>query len=130
MQEQAVVIVGAGLAAATAAETVRAEGFDGPVTMVGAETHLPYLRPPLSKGYLAGTDGEDALVIQPSSWYAEHDVEVRTGVTATRIDRDRRLVVCSDRRRVPYDRLLLATGASSRRIPLPGADLPGVLLLR
>jgi 3-phenylpropionate/trans-cinnamate dioxygenase ferredoxin reductase subunit len=130
MQDQGVVIVGAGLAAATAAETLRAEGFDGPVTIIGAEEHLPYLRPPLSKGYLAGSEGEDALVIQPPSWYAEHGVEVRTGVAAMRIDREQRLVVCSDGRSVPYDRLLNATGASSRRFPLPGADLPGVLLLR
>lgn len=130
MQDRGVVIVGGGLAAATAAETLRTEGFDGPVTMLGAEEHLPYLRPPLSKGYLAGTDGEDALVVQPPSWYAEHDVEVRTGVRAVRIDRQQQLVVCSDGRSVPYDRLLIATGASSRRIPLAGADLPGVLLLR
>jgi 3-phenylpropionate/trans-cinnamate dioxygenase ferredoxin reductase component len=130
MQDHGVVIVGAGLAAATAAETLRAEGFDGPLTMIGAEEHLPYLRPPLSKGYLAGSDGEDALVIQPAAWYQEHDVEVRTGVTALRIDREQQVVECSDGRSVPYDRLLIATGASSRRIPLPGADLPGVIMLR
>ncbi len=130
MQDHGVVIVGAGLAAATAAETLREEGFDGPVTMIGAEEHLPYLRPPLSKGYLAGTEGEDALVIQPASWYQEHDVEVRTGVTVLRIDREHQVLACSDGGSVPYDRLLIATGASSRRIPLPGADLPGVLLLR
>jgi 3-phenylpropionate/trans-cinnamate dioxygenase ferredoxin reductase component len=130
MQDHGVVIVGAGLAAATAAETLRAEGFDGPLTMIGAEEHLPYLRPPLSKGYLAGSDGEDALVIQPAAWYQEHDVEVRTGVTALRIDREQQVVECSDSRSVPYDRLLIATGASSRRIPLPGADLPGVIMLR
>jgi NADPH-dependent 2,4-dienoyl-CoA reductase/sulfur reductase-like enzyme len=130
MQDHGVVIVGAGLAAATAAETLRAEGFDGPLTMIGAEEHLPYLRPPLSKGYLAGTEGEDALVVQPPSWYREHDVEVRTGVTALRLDREEQVVTCSDGSSVPYDRLLIATGASSRRIPLPGSDLPGVVMLR
>ena len=130
MQDHGVVIVGAGLAAATAAETLRAEGFEGPVTMIGAEEHLPYLRPPLSKGYLGGAEGEDALVIQPPAWYEEHGVEVRTGVTALRVDREQQVVECSDGRSVAYDRLLIATGASSRRIPLPGSDLPGVFLLR
>jgi NADPH-dependent 2,4-dienoyl-CoA reductase/sulfur reductase-like enzyme len=130
MDEHGTVIIGAGLAGATAAETLRAEGYSGRITIIGQEAHEPYLRPPLSKGFLGGAEGDDALVVKPSAWYGEQSVELRLGVRVVDIDRERRLVRCADGESLPYDRLLLATGASSRRLPLSGVDLPGVYSLR
>src|SRR5260221_12601442 len=80
------VIVGASLAGAKAAETLRAEGFDGPLILIGAETERPYERPPLSKGYLLGTAERDTIYVHPPPWYAEHDIDLRLAVAATGID--------------------------------------------
>jgi 3-phenylpropionate/trans-cinnamate dioxygenase ferredoxin reductase component len=124
------VIVGAGLAGAKAAETLRAEGFDGDLVLIGAEEQRPYERPPLSKGQLLGTaQPEDAYVHAPG-WYAEHAVDLRTGTRATALDRAGRTVTLADGRAVRYDRLLLSTGSVPRHLPVPGADLDGVLYLR
>jgi 3-phenylpropionate/trans-cinnamate dioxygenase ferredoxin reductase subunit len=130
MNEHSTVIIGAGLAGATAAETLRSDGYGGRITIIGQEEHEPYLRPPLSKGYLAGAEGEDALVVKPSDWYRDQSIELRLGVPVVAIDRENALVRCADGRSLGYDRLLIATGASSRRLPLQGADLPGVYSLR
>ncbi|MFI6326258.1 NAD(P)/FAD-dependent oxidoreductase [Nonomuraea sp. NPDC050556] len=113
------VIVGAGLAGAKAAQTLRDEGFDGEIVLLGAETERPYERPPLSKGYLQGKSEREKIFVHPPGWYAEHDVELHTGVTATRIDRDGHTVLLSDGSRQPYQKLLLATGATPRRLPGP-----------
>ena len=124
------VIVGAGLAGAKAAETLRAEGFAGRIVLIGEETDRPYERPPLSKGHLLGTANLDAAFVHDSDWYAAHDVELRTGTAVESIDRTNGAVVLADGGRVTYDRLLLATGSSPRKLDLPGADLGGVLYLR
>jgi NADPH-dependent 2,4-dienoyl-CoA reductase/sulfur reductase-like enzyme len=124
------VIAGAGLAGAKAAETLRTEGFEGRVVLVGAEPERPYERPPLSKGLLLGKDTRDSVFVHDGNWYPEHDVDLRTGVAVTAIDRERRQVRLSDGHELEYDRLLLATGAEPRGLRVPGAHLDGVLRLR
>ena len=117
-----IVIVGGGLAAGTAAAALRDAGYDGDVVLHAAEPHLPYERPPLSKGYLAGEAEADSMLVHPASWYAEHDVEVRTGSRVDRIDADAHTVT-ADGATEPFDRLLIATGASPRH--LAAADESG-----
>ena len=127
------VIAGGGLAAAKAAETLRDEGFDGEIVLLGAEPERPYERPPLSKGYLLGSDERDSIYVHPADWYAQHGVDLRPGVTVTAIDRAAATVTASGPagpESVPYDKLLLATGASPRRLSFPGADSGDVLYLR
>ena len=110
-----IVIAGASLAGAKAAETLRDEGFDGQIVLLGAETELPYERPPLSKGYLLGNEALDVVYVHPLDWYPEHGIDLRLGVMVTGIDRATSAVVTSDDSTVPYDKLLLTTGASPRR---------------
>jgi len=124
------VIVGAGLGGAKAAETLRGEGFDGRVVLVGAEQDRPYERPPLSKGVLLGKDQRDSVFVHEASWYPANDVELRTGMAVTSIDRVRHRVRLADGTELDYDRLLLATGAEPRPLRVPGANLDGVLRLR
>ena len=118
------VIAGASLAAAKAAETLRDEGFDGEIVLLGAEPERPYERPPLSKGYLLGNDSRDSVYVHPADWYAEHDVDLHPGVTVTAIDRGAATIATSG----PAgdgscpNKLLLATGASPRRLTFPGSD--------
>ncbi|PTT69163.1 NAD(P)/FAD-dependent oxidoreductase [Arthrobacter sp. HMWF013] len=130
MAVEDIVIVGGGLAGATAAKTLRAEGFAGLVTIVAAEAHAPYLRPPLSKEYLLGKVGEDAVPVVPEGWYAEHDVGLRLGVSVTRIRPGSRTVQLGDGTSLDYGSLLLATGATPRTLRLPGSDLAGVTTFR
>jgi NADPH-dependent 2,4-dienoyl-CoA reductase/sulfur reductase-like enzyme len=125
-----IVITGAGLAGATAAKTLRAEGFTGSITLIGAEPHHPYLRPPLSKEYLLGKEGEEALPVVPDSWYKENDVDLRLGVAVTHIDPDGHSISTEDGTRLQFDSLLLANGAQPRAIPLPGSELDGVTTFR
>jgi 3-phenylpropionate/trans-cinnamate dioxygenase ferredoxin reductase subunit len=117
-----IVIVGAGLAGATAATELREKGYEGQVVLVGAEDHPPYERPPLSKGYLLGDDPFEKALVHPPEWYAEHDVDLRLGVTATALDPDAHTVTTSSGVLV-YERLLLATGAEPR--PLVVAEEAG-----
>ena len=128
--EPTYLIVGASLAGAKAAETLRSEGFGGRVILLGSETERPYERPPLSKGYLLGTEEKSVIYVHEEGWYAEHDVDLRLGVTATSVDPAGRTVTTGDGESTGYDRLLLATGASPRRLTIPGADREGVLYLR
>jgi 3-phenylpropionate/trans-cinnamate dioxygenase ferredoxin reductase component len=128
--DSAYVIAGAGLAGAKAAETLRDEGFDGPVVLIGEETERPYERPPLSKGYLLGTAERETIYVHPRSWYAEHGVDLRLGVPVTGIDPAAHAVSLADGSRVGYAKLLLATGSAPRRLPMAGADLDGVFCLR
>jgi 3-phenylpropionate/trans-cinnamate dioxygenase ferredoxin reductase subunit len=121
-QPTSVVIVGGGLAGAKAAEALREQEYDGPVTLLAAESELPYERPPLSKGYLAGKDEFDVAIVHPEEWYAEHDVDLRRGTEVTAIHRAEHEVELADGSRVPYGTLLLATGAEPRSLPIPGAD--------
>jgi NADPH-dependent 2,4-dienoyl-CoA reductase/sulfur reductase-like enzyme len=124
------VIVGASLAGAKAAETLRGEGFDGEIVLLGSELERPYERPPLSKGYLLGKAERDSIYVHPPDWYAEHDVDLRTGVTVSAIDRDAATVSTSAGEEVHYDKLLLTTGASPRRLEFLGSDRDEVLYLR
>jgi 3-phenylpropionate/trans-cinnamate dioxygenase ferredoxin reductase subunit len=125
-----VVVVGAGLAGAKAVETLRAEGFAGRVVLVGGEPERPYERPPLSKQYLLGAAGRDSAHVHPGSWYADHDVELRLGVRAVALDPAGHRVELDTGEVLRYGAVLLATGASPRRLPVPGADLEGVRYLR
>ena len=125
-----IVIAGGGLAGATAARTLRTEGYMGAIVLVGSELHHPYLRPPLSKEYLLGNEGEDKIPVVPPGWYAENDVDLRLGVTVTSIGPGERTVLVSDGTSLSYTSLLLATGAAPRTIPLPGSDLSGVTTFR
>jgi 3-phenylpropionate/trans-cinnamate dioxygenase ferredoxin reductase component len=128
--QQTFAIVGASLAGAKAAETLREEGFDGRIVLLGAEPERPYERPPLSKDYLQGASDRDAVHVHPAEWYGEQDVALRTGALVTAIDRDAGEVVLADGEHVGYERLLLATGSSARHLSVPGAELDGVLHLR
>ena len=124
------VIVGAALAGAKAAETLREEGFDGRVVLVGAEPELPYERPPLSKKYLMGKAAREDAHVHPREFYAEHDIELLTGVVASGLDVQEHRVSLADSRSLSYDRLLIATGAVPRRPPIEGIDRAGVFTLR
>jgi len=127
---EALVIAGASLAGARAAETLRAEGSDGPVVLIGEENELPYERPPLSKDYLMGKAERDSIYVHPRDWYLEHNVDLRLGAAVTGIDRERHEITLTDGSRVGYGKLLLATGSSPRRLEVPGAGLEGVHYLR
>jgi 3-phenylpropionate/trans-cinnamate dioxygenase ferredoxin reductase subunit len=124
------VIVGGGLAGAKAAETLRAEGFDGRVVLVAGEGELPYERPPLSKGYLLGKADRESPRVHAPDWYAEQDVDLRTGVRASHLDPAAHRLTLDTGEELGYAKLLLATGSSARRLPVPGADLDGVRYLR
>jgi 3-phenylpropionate/trans-cinnamate dioxygenase ferredoxin reductase subunit len=127
---QTFVIIGAGLAGAKAAEALREQGFAGRIVLVGAETHRPYERPPLSKSYLAGASERDGVFVHAADWYDRNAIELRVAARAVRIDRGEHGVVLADGARLRYDKLLLATGASPRRLPIPGADSDSLLYLR
>lgn len=129
-QPTSIVIVGGGLAAAKAVETLRKEGFDRPIRLIGEEPDLPYERPPLSKGFLNGTKTRDSVFVHDRAWYLDHDVDVRVGTRATGVDAINKSVTVESGDQFGYDKLLLATGSSPRRISLPGSDLDGVLYLR
>jgi 3-phenylpropionate/trans-cinnamate dioxygenase ferredoxin reductase subunit len=128
--EQTFVIVGGGLAGAKAAQALRDEGFDGRVVLIGEEDVAPYERPPLSKDYLRGDAGREAIWAQEEGWYEAHDVELRTGTRVAGLALAASEVVLDGGDRVGFDRLLLATGSAARRLPVPGAELDGVHLLR
>jgi 3-phenylpropionate/trans-cinnamate dioxygenase ferredoxin reductase subunit len=125
-----VAIVGASLAGSSAAATLREEGFDGRVVLIGAEPQLPYDRPPLSKNYLRGVTPFEKTLLRPADFYRERDIEMRLGTTVTRVDAEKRTVALHDGERLEFDQLLIATGGKNRRFPIPGIDLPGVYDLR
>jgi 3-phenylpropionate/trans-cinnamate dioxygenase ferredoxin reductase component len=129
-ETQTHVIVGAGMAGAKTAEALRKEGFDGRIVLIGSEPELPYERPPLSKDYLRGESPREKARILPDGFYAEHDIDLRTGSTAEQIDTATSTAILADGDRLPYDRLLLAPGATPRRLSVPGSDLDGVHYLR
>jgi 3-phenylpropionate/trans-cinnamate dioxygenase ferredoxin reductase component len=128
--EPTYVIVGASLAGAKAAETLREEGFSGGIVLLGEETERPYERPPLSKGYLLGKEEKSSAYVHDEGWYAQNEVDLRLGTSVTGLDPGARQVSLSDGFTVGYDRLLLTTGAVPRRLSAPGGDLDGVLYLR
>ncbi|MBW8803477.1 MAG: FAD-dependent oxidoreductase [Catenulisporales bacterium] len=125
------VIVGASLAGAKTAQALREDGWNGPIELIGSEPALPYERPPLSKGYLLGKEGRDKVFVHESgSWYVENRVGLRLGRTAVALDRDRHVVRLDDGGEVPYGKLLLATGSSPKRLPVPGGDAPNLAYFR
>src|SRR5215210_2482382 len=124
------VIVGASLAGAKAAETLREEGFDGRVVLVGAEQERPYERPPLSKDYLRGEVGREKVYVHDEGYYAEHDIELRLGRMAVNLETANTRLELDDGEQLSYGRLLLTTGAEPRRLSVPGAELDGVFYLR
>ena len=127
---RSIVIVGGGLAGAKAAETLRMEGYDGRIVLVGDEPDRPYERPPLSKEYLRGERERDPVHVHDAGYYDAHAIELRAGTDVTAVDARARTATLTGDERLEWDRLLLATGAEPRRLPLPGADLDGVLVLR
>ncbi|MGK8503872.1 NAD(P)/FAD-dependent oxidoreductase [Nocardia asiatica] len=124
------VIVGGGLGAAKIAEALRANDFEGLVTLIGAEEHLPYERPPLSKEHLAGKKSLPEFTVDPAQWYRDHHIEVRLGTTVTGIDPAAKTVTLPDGSTLSYHKLALATGSTPRTLPVPGADAPNVYTLR
>jgi 3-phenylpropionate/trans-cinnamate dioxygenase ferredoxin reductase component len=124
------IIVGGGLAGAIAAQTLREEGFDGRITLLGEEPHHPYERPPLSKDYLQGKADRDSIFAHPAPWYADHAVELHLGTAVTSLDPAARTVTTATGGQLGYDKLLLTTGSTPRRLIVPGADLDGVHYLR
>jgi len=124
------VIIGGSLAGAKAAETLRAEGFNGRVVLVGEENELPYERPPLSKGYLLGKEPREKARVHDESWYAENKVELMLGRPATAIDPAAHTVTLQGGDQLHYDKLLLATGSRVRTLDVPGSDAEGVRYLR
>jgi 3-phenylpropionate/trans-cinnamate dioxygenase ferredoxin reductase subunit len=125
-----IVIVGAGLAAARAAEALRTEGYEGSLALLGDEPERPYLRPPLSKEYLRGDSERDKVYVHPATFYADQRIDFRAATTVAAIEPSAREVALGDGERLPFDRLLIATGARPRTLPVPGAELPGVMTLR
>ncbi|MEO6996531.1 MAG: FAD-dependent oxidoreductase [Terracoccus sp.] len=130
MSTETFVIVGGGLAAARAVEAIRDGGHQGPLILVGNETTLPYDRPPLSKAVMVGTADPETAVLHPVEWYTEREVDLRLGVRATGLETKTHTLTLGDRGEQSYDRLLIATGSSPRRLAVPGADLRNVLCLR
>ena len=129
-QQQTFVIVGASLAGAKAAETLREQGFAGRLVLIGDEPERPYERPPLTKDYLRDESPREKAYVHAESFYAEHDIELLSGTAATALDPARKRVTLDDGHELGYDRLLLTTGAQPRRISIPGAELGGVYYLR
>lgn len=117
-----IVVVGGGLAGAKAVEALRAQGYEGTLTLVADESDLPYERPPMSKEYLQGKADFDKAIVHPAEWYEQHNVELRLGEAAMSVDRERHQVVLADGSVLPYDKLLLATGAIPRKLSLEHGD--------
>ena len=123
-------IIGGGIAAASCAETLRAEGADGSILVVGREPDPPYHRPPLSKGYLRGEEGRSELLIHPDGWWVDQDIELLTRTSVMKLDPGERTARLSTKEDVRFERALLATGANVRRLRIDGADLDGIHYLR
>lgn len=128
--ESRIVILGAGHAGGTLAALLRDQGHTGPIILVGEEAYLPYQRPPLSKAFLKGAADVQALLLKNPEFYTGQDIELRLGRRAESIDRTARTVTLDDGSLLPYDFLVIATGARPRRLPIPGADLANILALR
>ncbi|HZT51783.1 MAG TPA: FAD-dependent oxidoreductase [Stellaceae bacterium] len=130
MSERHIVIAGAGHAGGRAAEALRAAGYKGPITLIGAERHPPYERPPLSKELLAGTGTVEKTYLRPAAWYAEAGIELRLGCAVREIDPRAQRVRLADATELPYDALVLTTGARPRILPIAGGEGPRVHYLR
>jgi 3-phenylpropionate/trans-cinnamate dioxygenase ferredoxin reductase subunit len=125
-----IVIVGAGLAGARAAEALRKDGYEGAITLLGDEAERPYLRPPLSKEFLRGEADREKIFVHPAGFYTEHRIDLRRSTAARAILPESRQVLLGNDERLAFDRLLVATGARPRKLRVPGAELSGVMTLR
>jgi 3-phenylpropionate/trans-cinnamate dioxygenase ferredoxin reductase subunit len=125
-----IVIVGASVAGAQAAATLRSEGFDGRIVLAGGEPEPPYERPPLSKGFLQGSVNVDDFSLHDAGWYAEQAIELRLGTYAASLDIPAKAVLLDTGEALGYDQLLIATGATPRRLAVPGSELAGIHYLR
>src|SRR6266516_270609 len=125
-----IVIIGSGVAGGNAAATLREEGFRGPVVLISREPGVPFGRPPLSKTYLRSEEDLDDWYVRPAAWYADHDVELRSGAAAVAVDPATHTVSLDSGERLGYQTVLIATGGRNRRLGIPGADLPGIHYLR
>ena len=125
-----IVIIGSGVAGGNAAATLREEAFPGPLVLIGREPGVPFGRPPLSKTYLRSEEDLDAWYVRPAGWYAEHDVELRSGATVRGVDPAAHAVTLDSGEELAYQKVLIATGGRNRRLRLPGAELPGIHYLR
>jgi 3-phenylpropionate/trans-cinnamate dioxygenase ferredoxin reductase component len=124
------VIVGAGFAGGNAAATLRDEGFQGPVVLIGREPGVPFGRPPLSKTYLRSEEDLDGWLVRPADWYDENDVERLVEATVASVDPTAHKVTLESGQEIEYQKVLIATGGQNRRLDVPGADLPGIHQLR
>ena len=125
-----IVIIGGGMAGGNAAATLRDEGFPGPVVLISREPGVPFGRPPLSKTYLRSEENLDGWYVRPAGWYADHDVELRSGAAVAALDPDAHTVTLDSGEQLGYQKVLIATGGRNRRLAGPGADLPGIHYLR
>ena len=130
MDQYTYIIIGGGLAGQRAAQGIRKVDTQGTAALVTAEPHVPYERPPLSKGYLMGKEGLDAAYLQDDAWYDENSIALMKNLRVTGVDAGAHTVALADGQGLTYERLLLATGGHAWRLPLPGADLDGVFTLR
>ncbi len=130
MTNSSFVIVGGGLAGAKATEALRDQGYDDQLTLIAAEKHLPYERPPLSKGYLAGSTPREEFEVHDADWYADHHVTLLQGLAVTDLNPKGQVVTLENGRFVRYDKLMLATGSRPRTLSLPGSGASGVQTLR
>ena len=130
MNDATHVIVGASLAGATAAMTLREEGATGRIILIGAEAELPYERPPLSKAYLRGEAPAEHTPLRQAAFYADHGIETVLGIRATKIDSNAKAVEVEDGRRISFDTALIATRVQNRHISIPRTDLEGIYGLR
>ena len=125
-----IVIIGGGIAGGNAAATLREEGFPGPVVLISREPGVPFGRPPLSKTYLRSEEDLDGWYVRPAGWYADHEVELRSGTAVAAVDPAAHTVTLDSGEELGYQKVLIATGGRNRRLGIPGADLPGIHYLR
>jgi 3-phenylpropionate/trans-cinnamate dioxygenase ferredoxin reductase component len=130
MSTRPIVIVGGGVAGGNAAATLREEGFTGPVVMISQEPGVPFGRPPLSKTYLRSEEDLEGWYVRPAGWYAEHDVDLRSGSSVAALDPAEHTIVLGSGEVLSYAKVLIATGGRNRRLRVPGAGLPGIHQLR
>lgn len=130
MREVDHLLIGGGLAAANCARTLRDEGADGSILLVGREPEAPYNRPPLSKGYLRGTESREQALFRPAEWWDEQGIDLLTRTSVMKLDADSRTATLSTKEEVRFDKALLATGANVRRLRVDGSDLDGIHYLR
>jgi 3-phenylpropionate/trans-cinnamate dioxygenase ferredoxin reductase component len=125
-----ILLIGGGIASATAAATLRAEGFDGSILVVGRELDPPYHRPPASKGYLTGREGKDDALVHPGAWWDDNQVELLTRTSVLALDAEQKTAKLSTKQEIAFGRALVATGAMVRRLSVDGAQLDGIHYLR